>query len=462
MPILTSLGALKLFQSGKPGTPVDYYIDALDTIEPPPGQFRAWNGTYNSASDLVYALADDNGILIVDDTINNLANVFRVSQFDDISGPLPSPSVRLEYTEVVTLGGIENKAITGSVVSGTGPGAKNYQWVSAITPANSPASNQYNCVYFDSSVGAINDIKMDGVGNKYVLVGDSTNKFYVVKMDDLNSVVWQKCYDGFFPAPTTVSFSSRHLVIDGTGNIYVLQEVDQTVPTTSYTMMLVKLDSSGNIVWQKSFTPTTAPSEPNITLSATDVYVVHRKSTTSFGMYKVNAGTGSVTVSREITGVWPFYNVACFDLNDPSSTVRISFLDINTATNYYVTLDSNLNTVTVRRLTSAVTYYFYFTNLVPDYNANSMHLIGRQSPGPAQPCVVMKLPYDNTIPGTGTYSGWIYPDVIYQTGTVTNSSFSSSTSNLSGAVIVDPITFNSGVITLTSDLSYGTLSGINI
>jgi hypothetical protein len=86
----------------------------------------------------------------------------------------------------------------------------------------------------------------DGSGNLYVAVHLNNAQAFIAKMNTTGAIVWQKTY----------SFNGKdmdpsHIISDNLGNLYFAGTVASGNGNMGF--QLVKLDSSGNIVWQKYY-----------------------------------------------------------------------------------------------------------------------------------------------------------------------------------------------------------------
>jgi hypothetical protein len=121
--------------------------------------------------------------------------------------------------------------------------------------------------YGNSRSGVSNIVKYPSGG--YVLSGTSCgvgndvtqNKgmcdFWAVRINDTGKIFWQKSYGGSF------SDAARKIVIDRANNIYVggisqsfdgdVKNPKSILPFASSDFWIIKLDSNGNLIWEKSF-----------------------------------------------------------------------------------------------------------------------------------------------------------------------------------------------------------------
>ena len=146
----------------------------------------------------------------------------------------------------------------------------------------------------------------DSSGNIYVagyteISGPPFNREegYVIKYDSSGTLLWET-YIGSGGPPTYGSPRLQEriegMTIDSSGNVYLL--IEQSFADT----IVVKLNSSGVIQWQRLFAGvrpnSSAPSKMIGTDSTGDVYFA----TSGFNIFKLDTSTGAVLWKRQLTG----------------------------------------------------------------------------------------------------------------------------------------------------------------
>ena len=128
----------------------------------------------------------------------------------------------------------------------------------------------------------------------YVLVGTTdfsgtSYDFWVLKLDVNGSIIWQKTYGGS-------STDSASLVLEsfdqGTPDGYVVAGHTYSFGAGSWDIWVIRLDSSGNIVWEKAYGGSSADYIYDIRQTADGGYVA------TAGTYSLGVGNGDLLVLK--------------------------------------------------------------------------------------------------------------------------------------------------------------------
>ena len=111
---------------------------------------------------------------------------------------------------------------------------------------NSAGTMQWQKSYFINNIDCnAKAIRLTSDGN-YLLAGDTSAGIWIIKVDQSGTILWQKMYD----RTNGESFGSIAITSD---NGYILSTYGYNPDNSSHDIFIIKLDSSGNIQWQKSF-----------------------------------------------------------------------------------------------------------------------------------------------------------------------------------------------------------------
>ncbi len=97
------------------------------------------------------------------------------------------------------------------------------------------------------------DIATDSAGNLYFSAttaynDDTSYDLYVIKTDSAGDLIWQVNL-----TRAASSDQSNGIVIDDSGNVYITGMTDKTVWRPDKDLFIVKLDTNGNVLWQRQF-----------------------------------------------------------------------------------------------------------------------------------------------------------------------------------------------------------------
>jgi uncharacterized delta-60 repeat protein len=147
---------------------------------------------------------------------------------------------------------------------------------------------QYSLGCNDSnSLETFHDVVFDGVDGLYAvgqspLIAFDSLKPIIAKYTTSGTLVWQKSYDSF----PGVDNQFRSIEIDNDGNLIVAGQV-ATAPSSFAECIVMKCDTSGNIIWQKIIgTNTSSEAGYSVVIdSANNIYVA--------GMTSATGGAGN-------------------------------------------------------------------------------------------------------------------------------------------------------------------------
>ena len=127
-----------------------------------------------------------------------------------------------------------------------------------ICKLNSSGTIQWTYLFSNgatATVTYVQGIRVDSSGNVYVLLRRSSGGYdggtsYLIKLNSSGSIVWQVAMAGATLSPIKF-FDCYGLGIDSFNNLYVCGSVQRSGATSAYTSMLIKFNSSGTVQWQK-------------------------------------------------------------------------------------------------------------------------------------------------------------------------------------------------------------------
>lgn len=115
-----------------------------------------------------------------------------------------------------------------------------------------------NAYYIYSSSGNLNhfySIDADASGNMYLLgysLVSSTSVYYVLKIDSVGTLLWQKSIDARFISSESARPSTNYLRVDTSANVHLV--LTKNHPTTTRACQVVsKIDTNGNVTWSRYF-----------------------------------------------------------------------------------------------------------------------------------------------------------------------------------------------------------------
>jgi len=139
---------------------------------------------------------------------------------------------------------------TGPFQNGTAPGVwttdqASYWIKQGLWPTAGNTITQLMATLVTGNYGGGTNLALDAAGNAY-LVGDTnisgSNSVNIFKFNSTGTLLWQKT----FPSPSN-TISPYGFGIDGSNNVYLAATYAQSPGRT----MLMKIDTNGNLVWQR-------------------------------------------------------------------------------------------------------------------------------------------------------------------------------------------------------------------
>ena len=280
-----------------------------------------------------------------------------------------------------------------------------------------------------------NTLCMDNSNDLYWLTNSSATLSTVNKLTSSTyTVAWSK--------ELSFSTNDRFLFMDNAGNTYFV-----SYTTTGTVTTIIKLDTSGNIVWQKS-SSNMGTERPFLAFDSSNNVYIMTSASPDVRIAKLDS-SGTLLWSYNITGGGTFRAITInTDGNIVISSDNIggSFIDVRTTI-----LDSN----------GTVLYYTKFANSTSDYQQSCVSLISMAG----ATYVIGTLSDNNTWPHNFNVKVTNYNNVIYSTPysytlTKDNATTQTFSSTLSTQALTLP-TRTSITVTFTNTAYTTTNSGIS-
>lgn len=156
-------------------------------------------------------------------------------------------------------------AVDAAGVVGAGyenrPGWGGVNWlVAKYDPAGALV---WSVSFAGTGTDAANAVAIDSAGDIYVAGSEDRSAvgqgldWLVRKYDSLGALVWSRTHSG----PGGGKDVAWGLAVDGASNVYVAGEEGQAVAGEGQNWLLIKYDSSGNVIWSRSFNGTASGSD---------------------------------------------------------------------------------------------------------------------------------------------------------------------------------------------------------
>lgn len=233
-----------------------------------------------------------------------------------------------------------------------------------------------------SSYLPLSGFEYDSSGNIYQ-VGSNSTSGVIIKYNSSGSIVWQKIYSGVNNCYFT------DVAVDASGNVYAIGSTLDGPDATYFDVLLVKFDSSGNVLWQKALgnSGTTKYGQIGYAITVDSTGNPHFVST-----YNIPGGQNEVIISKFDTNgarIWEkrFYSTA--NGNDTPSDIKCDSSNnvyvvgsMNNAPVYFK-LDSSGNLAWQKSISGAVLFHL-------DINGSDIYLNGLSTFSGANHVMVFK------------------------------------------------------------------------
>ena len=274
-----------------------------------------------------------------------------------------------------------------------------------------------------SSYEHINGLAMDSSGNIYA-ASYMGYKPAVIKLNSSGNTIWQRQYDK--------SGSSAGVAIDSSDNVYLVGDTDGAGQGGD-DILLIKYNSSGTSQWERTLGSSISQRGYDLAVDSSDnIFVVGR--THSGTIYSGDEdvvlakydSSGNLLWHRQLggSGMDSYYDGIAIDNSD---NVYLSIMNTGqtlTAVKY----DNDGNIQWQNSLNTTGTEYN--KNMAVDPDGSNIYIVGHcDVSGAGTEWVVAKLPGDGT--GTGTYGTFTYSasSLTDQAGTMTGASYSHGSVN---------------------------------
>ena len=261
-------------------------------------------------------------------------------------------------------------------------------------------------------------IALDSSGNPHIC-GRHQNDLFIAKYNSSGTLEWQKGLTGYGGPGSSAGYESGNgLAIDSLGNIYVSGDTNSGPGT--YDAMLIKYDSLGNELWQKTVGgggyansgEVQVDSSDNLYLCGYDDSMGHVQAY----VIKYNS-SGTEQWQRMVGGSSGEY---CYAMAvDNSGNVYLAGTTSSTGTSgggdYLIVKYDSLGNLQWQRLLGGSTGYDSPFSIVTDSSDN--FYINGYCRIPYMTMVFAKLPGDGSL--TGTYGSLTYSEINYNSSTST-------------------------------------------
>ena len=309
-----------------------------------------------------------------------------------------------------------------------------------------------------SSYEYINGLAMDSSGNIYA-ASYMESKPAVIKLNSSGNTIWQRKYDK--------NGQPAGVAIDSSDNVYLVGNTSQAGQGGD-DILLIKYNSSGTSQWERTLGSSISQRGYDLAVDSSDnIFVVGR--THSGTIYSGDEdvvlakydSSGNLLWQRQLggSGMDSYYDGIAIDNSD---NVYLSIMNTGqtlTAVKY----DNDGNIQWQNSLNTTGTEYN--KNMAVDPDGSNIYIVGHcDVSGASTEWVVAKLPGDGT--GTGTYGTFTYSasSLTDQAGTMTGASYSHGSTNFT--LSNNTSTLNEGDANMTTSavnaVSYATnLTGEN-
>ena len=358
---------------------------------------------YYKTGDAVATDSSDNVYCIVgtDDSVN----LFSIFKFDSSGNLIWSKDINSADYHVgmdIIVDGSSNIFVSGFINPG-GPD------LALLMKFNSSGSLLWQKTLATGN-GYASGVTVDSSGNSYIVSScspeDENERIVVVKYDSSGNVVWQK---PFAAGAMFEQVGEGQITVDNSGNVYLTGRANGLGDNYIY---VLKLDSSGTIVWQTNIDGTSSNDQ-------------------SYGIVLDLLGNIYISGYSNNSNVSGGYDLFTAKL-DSSGTVLWQRLFGGSANDYQYYYWAP-KTIDVYDQSYVVTGYSYSPNL---FNSEA---------------ITVQLPTDGSL--TGTYGAFTYKVSTFTTNTTQFTAATSSFTSADSSLTVDPSTLSVGSASNTNTLN---------
>ena len=308
-------------------------------------QWQRQLGT-TSSNDIAYGVAvDSSGNIYIAGVANGLACGF-IAKYDT-NGTLQWQSGTSGTSAYFYGVAVDSSGNVYAVGEGGGSPSGN---PILVVKFDSSGTVQWKRRFYDTNSSYGKGIAVDSSGNVYVTgmwnnPSTSINNIIVMKLDSSGTIQWQR---GFPPIEGVGNSEGRAISVDSASNVYVVSYVMGPAPNYYRPYSIIKYNTSGTLQWQREITLTNTNLEPfGVAVSSTGVpHAVGRGNIPLYAKVPANgSGSGTYTIGSNT------YTYAASSMSETSPSLSQSAST--------VTLGNRSLTDTTPSITSATTSFTF-------------------------------------------------------------------------------------------------------